>query len=504
MTGGSLNTRKRAKVARRRSGLVGFYSRKFVFFCGLAIIGFASYLAITSNKYSADVNQYTLDQESVQTTINVAISGSGEVKVDGKTQGRTKVVDGRDELRLPVVDARSEYYDKLTIIVSVPDQSAYNADHEILAIHGVGSTSSVVKDSSSIEYTAFNVSPYATVTVVAKLPAGAISHSVAEQIVNYVKGIRFNFWLVLALLLPVLTVIYMFLFLRLLVRSHRVDKPDREISAPPMALPPALVGALFREKVGSREIAATLIDLARRKDITILDRERGFAFSKGKFDGRLLGYEKILLSKIFKNNLTSDRIEIEKRINNHLYSKKISIVSAGIYAIATRLGYFKVNPRRVHAKYRLIGIMVFLIGLIAFILSLRFQLISTYSSFFWVGMMISALIIAFSASNIPLRTSIGNEALSNWLAFKKFLSNPSQIPFTPTVTELFEAYLPYAIVLDCEVAWAKRFEEHNFMIPEWYLTDKVGIGLDEFCLSLYPIVSYVARSFAALREPGFE
>jgi hypothetical protein len=468
------------------------------------VIALVSYLVISGNRYSADVIDTQNLTDNVSSVVNVSVNNAGDIKLNGKSAGKTKIVDGYDEVRLPVLDNSAEYYDKLKILLAVPKNSAYKTTYEMLAIHGVGSTSVSAVDANTLEYDAYQVSAFSTITIVAKLPAGVIDHPITDKIVAFASGIKFNFWLVLALLLPILTIIYMTLFLRFLARSNRVDSPDREISAPPMALPPAIVGALFHEKVGSREIAATLIDLARRKDIVILDRERGFAFSKGKFDVRLLGYEKLLLSKIFKDNLTSNRAEIERRINNHLYSKKISIVSAGMYAITTRLGYFKVNPRQVHAKYRLVGILAFLIGLAAFILSLKFQLISVYSSFFWVGMMLSALIVAFSASNIPLRTPIGNEALSNWLAFKKFLSNPAPITYTPSVAELFEVYLPYAIVLDCEVAWAKRFEEHNFVIPEWFLTDKVGIGLDEFCLSLFPIVSYVARSFAALREPGFE
>jgi hypothetical protein len=79
--------------------------------------------------------------------------------------------------------------------------------------------------------------------------------------------------------------------------------PDKEVNSLPMAIPPAIVGVLVHQKVRAREIAATLVDLAIRGDILIIDRERGFAFGKGKFDQRLLGYEKILLSKIFRNNL---------------------------------------------------------------------------------------------------------------------------------------------------------------------------------------------------------
>jgi hypothetical protein len=58
--------------------------------------------------------------------------------------------------------------------------------------------------------------------------------------------------------------------------------------------------------------------------------------------------------------------------------------------------------------------------------------------------------------------------------------------------------------MNCEAAWAKRFSKHNFMVPDWFLTDKIGLGLEDFCLSLFPIISYVGRSFAALKEPGFE
>jgi hypothetical protein len=202
--------------------------------------------------------------------------------------------------------------------------------------------------------------------------------------------------------------------------------------------------------------------------------------------------------------LSADRIEIERRINNHFYSKKISLVSAGIYALTTRLGYFKTNPQSVHAKYRLFGILAFLIGLAGFGASFFYFPSPPYIVFFWVGMMVSAAIITATASYIPIRTPLGQEELSNWLAFKKYLSSPEPIPFAPNLNEIFLRYLPYAIVMDCEAAWAKRFTDHNFEMPVWFLTEKGSLALEDFCLSLFPIISYVSRSFVALREPGFE
>lgn len=493
-------------IGRNRGSILGIYPRKLLFFAAVALVALAIGYYLRSNRYSADtLKAVPVESAASGETIYVQVSEDGKITLDGgESSWKFSLVDDLDELRVVALENPGDYIDEFNLELVLPKNVAYSSEFEILAIHGVDSSRAYAKDSKTIAYTASGISPYATISIVAKLPKGSIKYPFYSGMFERVSGLKFNYWLGFAALLPLLTLIYLIAFLAYQMRLHKIDLPDKEIDSPPMAIPPALVGALYHQNVGPRELAATLIDLARRKDIYILDRERGFAFGKGKFDSRLLGYEKMLLSKIFRNNLTSERIEIEKRIASHLYSKKMSVVSAGIYAIATRLGYFRVNPSKIHAKYRLIGILALIVGLGGFLATLMVPSLPSASIFLWLGMMVAALIITFTAGNIPLRTEIGKEALSNWLAFKKFLTNPEPIPFTPSVYALFEEYLPYAMVMDCESAWAKRFEEHNFIVPEWFMTDKVGLGLDDFCLSLFPIISYVARGFAQLREPGFE
>lgn len=481
------------------------YSRKMYFFAVLFAISIFGYY-IYSSQYSADsLPTSTYKTFSSGLKIEITLDESGQVSINGVDSGnKINIYGSYDELRLPVLDQSGNYYSDVTISLTVPEGSTAKVEHETLGIHGVGSTSSYIKNDNIIVYQATEVSKNATVSIVAKFPKGIINPPLSKKISSFIGNIKENFWFAIAIILPLLTLIYTFSFILYQIRRQRIEIPDKEVSAPPMAIPPAIVGALYNQKVGPREIAATLIDLAQRGDIVILDRDRDFAFGKGKFDQRLLGFEKLLLSKIFKNNLTSNYAEIEKRLNNHFYSKKISIVTAGIYALATRLGYFKLNPQRMHSKYRFIGIFSFLIALAGFVLSLMLFTDPPYIVFFWIGMMISALIISFTAGNMPLRTSIGQEVMSNWMAFRKFLSNPDDFPYSENFQETFQKYLPYAIVLECEVAWARRFSNHNFVMPEWYLTDKQSLGLEDFCLSLFPIVSYVGRALAALREPGFE
>jgi hypothetical protein len=117
-------------------------------------------------------------------------------------------------------------------------------------------------------------------------------------------------------------------------------------------------------------------------------------------------------------------------------------------------------------------------------------------------MILTSVVIFALADYIPSRTDAGRAEAANWLAFKKYLSNPEPIEFEEQNYDLFNRYLPFAIVLECEVAWAQRFAKHNFILPEWFITEKRGVGLEDFCLLLFPIVSYVGRNPDTLRRPG--
>lgn len=492
--------------SRKKKFVIGFYKRKFAFFLCLFLLAYGAVSIYNHTKVAADTNyEVSTSTTPGEQVINLKVADDGKVLVDGENKGLSfKPLGEFDELRVPIVDKPENYIEKLTVNLTLPKPVASKVTRQVLAIHGVDSSYTELTDNFTITYRALGVAQTATVSIVAKMPKGIIDRSFLSKFSSASNTADFTFWVYLALAIPVFTFLFMIMFIRYSVRLNKREEPDRAITAPPMAIPPALVGVLYHQKVTPREIAATLIDLALRKDIYILDRERGFAFGKGRFDQRLLGYEKLLLSKIFHNHISASQENVEQKVQGQMYSKKISLVSAGIYSIATRLGYFRENPRKVHAKYWLFGFLTIVIGLAGFAGSFIFKIMPTFTAFFWVGMMISAVIIIVMASNLPMRTEIGKDALANWLAFKKYLTDPSPIEYSPTVHQLFEAYLPYAIVLDCEAAWARRFAEHIFMVPDWFVSDKNGLGLEDFCLALFPIVSYVGRSLAALREPGFE
>jgi len=480
----------------------GIYWRKLGFFGSFFIAGLIGVIFISHfNADSADFDYAVYSDNPVS---DIYLSQNGKIKIGEVAKDKVNILGDFDEIRTPVIDSPGIYMDQFVVNLHLPDNiDANDIQYEILAIHGVDSTESFISDQRTIVYRAYGIGPSATISVVAKIPKGLITYSALDNLLFSLRSFSLKKWLLFSFLIPLITTSYLVIFLYIKLKQQKVEIPADEVSSLPTSIPPAVAGALYRQKVTAREIAATLVDLAIRGNIFILDRDRDFAFAKNRFDNRLLGYEKILLSKIFTEHVFSNRQQIEQRINDHLYSRKISLYTTGVYALATRLGYFKVNPQTLHGRYRLGGIAAFLLSLVGFLVSFSFS-DYPYLSFIWIGMMASSLLFIGLAQKIPIRTDSGRSVTGQWLAFRRYLSSKDKIPFSYDNAELFQRFLPYAIVLDCEVAWAKRFSEQNFVIPKWFVSSKGGFGLQDFCLSLFPIVSYIAQGLSSVREPGFE
>jgi len=490
----------------KKTTTIGIYWRKLLFFALLFAAIFVVWKIIEGSKFFADIPE---DQSAVTyvttSDVNLEVKEDGSVyKNQQKIKAKVTPQNDFDELRLIVYDQNGFFLDRLRVNLKLPAAVAARTKPEILAIHGVGSSSASVADSSTISYEANSVSATATITIVAKIPKDVINLPLYDRIVFLLSTFGGTIWLVLAIIVPILALIYLILLFALHQKSSGVPAPERAISGPPMALPPAVVGVLLSQKVGPREIAATLIDLSLRGYIFVIDRDRGFAFGKRNFAGQLLPFEKVLLSKIFRNSLKTSEEQIDERFANHLYSHKMSLFGQEIYSLATRLGYFKENPIRMHRRYQFIGTLLFFLALAFFFLTFKYFPTLPYAVFLWVGMMVAAIIIIIVGSKMPIRTAAGRQALSNWLAFKKYLSAPEPLPYDARNYRKFVEYLPYAIVFQAEANWAKRFSGEEFAVPDWFLTDKMSLGLSDFCLALYPIIGYVGQHLASIREPGYK
>ncbi len=275
--------------------------------------------------------------------------------------------------------------------------------------------------------------------------------------------------------LLVLGVVGLYLLWYLKGRDPHTEVFAEYLTEPPSDLPPALVGAVVDERVGIKEILATLFDLARRGYLVI--REIA-SFDGVDFEFRLTGrpvplrdFEKVLLSRLFEGAR-------EKRLSDwkHLMgsSKGTAVVNA-IFEEAKRLGLFPHHPGRVRKMYLVFG---FLLDFVAVLMvMLLVPLVGDWVSTFWclaATLMVLGSGLIVVGQFMPRKTRKGAEEAAKWRAFERYLRRLDKVDVARG-QEILERYLPYAIALGVETAFLERLEalqqEHRQPVagsPPWY------------------------------------
>jgi len=457
----------------------------------------------------SDVAQY---QSLAIKNVDIVIKSNGQVLMDGKNMpSAIKIYADHDEMRMILLDNPGIFIQSFTVTVHLPQAVRKNEiEQTTYAIHGVGSYHNYFQNDQTLVYEADNISSTSTLTILAKFPKGMIQPPTAKVILYYISAVSAQSYLILAIILPLITLIVT-LFMVLKRRKDQIISLNVSPSAqPPALVSPAVVGVLLDGRVGPREIAATLIDLAQREYIYIIRKDASFTFGKRKsvpFEDlpELKLYEKILLSKIFMpNDYRSTKADVEMRVGHHIFSRKIAQVFLGIYNEATRAGYFIQNPARVHARWKYTGITFLFLSLLGFAQSAFYAPDPKFTLFFWVGGMAAASVIIKISGLMPARSDLGSRHLTPWMAFRKYLKLNQMVPRGAFSQDIFARYLAYAVVFGVEDAWAKRFMQERFAKPKWYESQETTVTLDEFIGGLFPLISFASDLLAGSHEPTVE
>jgi uncharacterized membrane protein len=254
---------------------------------------------------------------------------------------------------------------------------------------------------------------------------------------------------------------------------------------PPDNLSPIEIGTLLNRRVDITDISSVIIDLAVRgylkiryipQTINSLVDKKDFELIKLKDGADLIkptdkkifsilfrGRDSVRLSYLKKNKtiLKSDINKIKEDMEQYLYKK----------------GYFDQTTKNKLKKlktYLFSTIFVLCIGfLILTILQSKFKPI--FMSIITVLSIVSPIIIVVLVivSSNPKLTKKGISTLEKILGFKEFLEltekDRLRLLNAPELQpEMFEKFLPYAMVLGVEDKWAKKFEEIYDTTPDWY------------------------------------
>ncbi|NIT03598.1 DUF2207 domain-containing protein [Candidatus Saccharibacteria bacterium] len=265
-------------------------------------------------------------------------------------------------------------------------------------------------------------------------------------------------------------------------KAHVVDDPKAEEGIkplfakrtvvvefePPLGLRPGEVGTLVDERINISDISSTIVDLAVRGYLKIIEkgegRKRKYRFEKLKeADESLKDWEREVLEGIFKGD--KDRVELDA-LKNKFY-RNLSGIREKLYAGLTDAGYFPQPPNKVMARHAVkAGVLLGATAVLFYIFS--------NMNLSWVPIPVAVLgvLMLLSSPLMPRKTGKGTEAVRRASGFKLFISTAQKYmqQFNERINR-FDEFLPYAMAFGVTSKWVKTFEKLGVEPPKpsWYV-----------------------------------
>lgn len=255
---------------------------------------------------------------------------------------------------------------------------------------------------------------------------------------------------------------------------------------PPEGLSPLEVGTVLDFTVDNRDLTATIIDLARRGYLRIIETKKDRKILKDtlSYSVQLTNPDKTGLNNFETNLMSALFTPYERDTTTELgvYNEPLSSVAVkvrkDVSKALTKNGYFKTDPTRLAFPLSSLWVVAWL-GIV-FASGL-------HDLGLWPivgGVIIGAVIFGAFVHHLPARTAKGVAAREQLLGLKMYmdtaekdrlekLEGPNAAYASRTgepvhTVEFFEKLLPYAIVLGVETQWADQFKNIYNSPPDWY------------------------------------
>ena len=363
--------------------------------------------------------------------------------------------------------------------IILPENAIENLQYK--CFEGVfGTTNECVASASGniLEYKSTGIiNPGEGMTIVAGWPKG-ITLELSSRV--KIMDIARDNW---TLFFPIIVFVFMY---RLWSKKGRDPKGRGTIIAqyePPDKLAPAEIGTMMDGSADNKDVSSTIIDLAVNKFLKIKrTEEKGFFGTKSKDDTFIKikdeeptrDFEKEVMKGIFNGDKEKKLSDLKNK-----FFKTLAAVKDQLYKGITEKGYYVSNPNSTRAGWLIGGIIggVFLTVIFG-------NLQGGWGVFSGI---VSTIIIAIFGWLMPAVTKKGAGIKENILGFKDFLSvtETDRLKFhnAPEKNpQMFERFLPYAMVLGVEKEWAKQFEGIYNQQPDWY-EDSSGRAFNAIILS---------------------
>lgn len=306
-------------------------------------------------------------------------------------------------------------------------------------------------------------------TVYLEIPKGTIIPPTKSQLVWW--AVLDNFYFLPIFLVPILLVWAFFFWLKNGV-DPRVKSAIVAQFDPPKGLSAVEVGVLEKDKFIPKHFSAALVELAVKGYLIIKEEKKAFgslSFSlirtEKPEDDNLPRFYKKLISNLFK-----DKKEISFSESGSVFLESKKNLEDQVFAALISKEMF--DDKTVSLRKKILSISVFL-PVSWFILMAVFSSFLMLDGFriifFVVPVFIAAFILFVLAKVIIKKTPAGTEALWGIKGFKMFLNKAERYRIYWQEREnIFETFLPYAMVFGISKKWVKAFGNLNQENPSWY------------------------------------
>ena len=258
-------------------------------------------------------------------------------------------------------------------------------------------------------------------------------------------------------------------------RDPNVGLVAEYMETPPNDLRPGPAGVLLDEHYHSRNVVATVLDLANRGIIRMepnpdanTARVNPFTFTLLEHGETLRTYEQLVLDVIFGAGAKTNMVVPMPNVIGALASQNERI-SEAYYQQLVSLDYFSESPEQTRGRWKAIFRAIPFLTFLAVVLIIFVTEAWSGLAFFPVIVGIIFMIFADRmAKSMPRKSAAGAESAAKWRAFRSYLRDLQGKRDLEASRRIFDQYLPYAVAFGLAEEWVSRFAQVYTPAPEWF------------------------------------
>lgn len=322
---------------------------------------------------------------------------------------------------------------------------------------------------NTLFYQGYNIDPWEEFNILARWPKGYVHLPDKWWISKVWQYLKFPYYA-----LPVAVFAFLLIWFFKYGRDPRGKGKIVPQYEPPADLPPEHLGTLVEERVKIKFIISILINLAQRGYLHIQEESRQGLFSKSDYtfekrrvfrgDPSLSAVELFFLESLFELSPSGGKASVKLSTLKNRFASKMNTIQAMIMQDLVDNRYFREHPGKLRFKYFIIAASLSCIGLPTWVIGG----IVFHHIFAGAPLFICAFLFFIFAPLMPQKTKKGALAHEWAEGFRLFLKNAERYRLKKLTPDIFNKYLPYAMVFGLEKQWAQSFEGLLLEQPDWY------------------------------------